>query len=331
VNMARRTNVSQNQPLVSIVTPSYNQGQFIEETILSIKNQDYPNIEHIIVDGGSTDNTVEILKQYEGTYNMHWISEPDEGMYQAINKGLRMAQGEIMGYLNSDDLYLPWTVTTVVSYFRRDLEVDLVYGDMLGLNADGKLVLRFYPRFNLSYVQQTGFLGQPTVFWRRRVFEQLGGFDENLKFVGDCDYWMKAGGAFIIKKINEFLAVERDHPQAKRFAKRESLHEEITRVRARYCGLAGMEGRIRRINDRVWAFLWQRYYMSKFLYLYYRRRSKTITHASWARTLNLEGFRLAPLYRLLLGFLPLINRGRPRWVVLNASLLPGFKQWEIRD
>ena len=92
-------------PRVSIVTPSYNQGQFIEDTLLSVKNQDYPSIEHIIVDGGSTDNTLEILQKYEGSYSMRWVSEPDRGQSDAVNKGFRMANGEIVGWLNSDDCY----------------------------------------------------------------------------------------------------------------------------------------------------------------------------------------------------------------------------------
>ena len=318
------------KPLVSIVTPSYNQGQFIEETILSVKNQDYPNIEHIIVDGGSTDNTLEILKKYEGTYNMRWISEPDDGMYQAINKGLRIAQGEIMAYLNSDDLYLPWTVATVALYFQSNPDVDLVYGDMLGLNTNGKLVLRFYPPLNLGYIERTGFLGQPTVFWQKKVFEYLKGFDETLKFVADCDYWMKAGRIFTARKINEFLAIERDHPQAKRFAQHDSLKEELQRVCARYNDLDSVQGRVGRIGDQIWAFFWRRYYMGKFLLLYHGW-SLGVSNRSWFNTLNVPDLRLAPLHRLLLGFLPFVNRGRPRWVASGTSLLSRSKEDEIRS
>ncbi len=95
------------KPLVSIVTPSLNQGGFIEDCIRSVKNQSYKNIEHIIVDGGSTDATINILKKYEGTYNMIWLSEPDNGMYDAINKGFKLSKGEIMAWINADDMYLP--------------------------------------------------------------------------------------------------------------------------------------------------------------------------------------------------------------------------------
>jgi glycosyltransferase involved in cell wall biosynthesis len=117
-------------PLVSIVTPSYNQGQFIEETTLSVKNQDYPNIEHIVVYGGSTDEILEILKRYEGTYNLRWISEPDEGHADAVNKGFAMAKGEIISWLNSDDVYFDkGTISSVMEAFQRHSEADIVYGN----------------------------------------------------------------------------------------------------------------------------------------------------------------------------------------------------------
>ncbi len=115
-------------PLVSIVTPSLNQGRFIQETILSVKDQTYPNIEHIIVDGGSTDGTLDIIKKYEGTYKMRWVSEPDSGQSDAINKGWRMAKGEILAYLNSDDTYMPWAVETAVELFSEHPDVAIIVG-----------------------------------------------------------------------------------------------------------------------------------------------------------------------------------------------------------
>lgn len=98
------------EPLVSIVTPSFNQGRFIEETILSVKNQNYPHIEHLIIDGGSTDETLDVIRRYEGTYNLRWVSEPDEGQADALNKGFRLARGEVLGWLNADDTYQPGAV-----------------------------------------------------------------------------------------------------------------------------------------------------------------------------------------------------------------------------
>jgi len=138
-------------PLVSIVTASYNQGKFLEETILSVKNQDYSNIEHIIVDGGSTDNTVEILKRYDGTYDMRWVSEADGGMYAAINKGLRLSRGDVLAYLNSDDRYFPWTVAVAVQALQDHPEVGFVFGDTLNVKEGTDSVsLLFYPTFGIS-------------------------------------------------------------------------------------------------------------------------------------------------------------------------------------
>jgi len=309
-------------PLVSIVTPSYNQGKFIEDTILSVKNQDYPNIEHIIIDGGSTDNTLDILKKYESTYNMRWISEPDNGMYEAVNKGLKMAQGEIMAYLNSDDLYLPWTISTIVDYFQNNPEVSLVYGDMLVYKVSKKLVPIFYPPFKLRYIQRAGTIGQPTVFWRREVFDQIGGFDDTLQFVGDSDYWIRAGKKFTVKKINEFLAIERDHLETKRYTKQEVLAKELQTVRMRYCNLASIGSRVGYVWDRLRTFLWQRLYMVAFLWGYYGCKLKRNNDLLWSKILNMPEFRLTPVrsYDLLLGFFPFTNRIRPRWIVSDKFL-----------
>jgi len=115
-----------NLPLVSVITPSYNQGHFIEENILSVKSQDYPNIEHVVVDGGSSDMTVEILKKYEGTYNLRWISEPDEGHADAVNKGFAIARGEIIGWLNSDDVYFDHSAVSAGVAFAISLAITML-------------------------------------------------------------------------------------------------------------------------------------------------------------------------------------------------------------
>ena len=273
------------QPLVSIITPSYNQGQFIEETILAVKNQDYPNIEHIIVDGASTDSTVEILKRYDGTYNMRWISEADGGMYEAINKGFRLSRGDVLAYLNSDDRYFPWTVAVAVQAFQDHPEVGFVFGDMLNVKEGADTArLLFFPSFKLDRIQRSGFLGQPTVFWRRCVLDQAGEFDESLKFVADCDYWMRIGGCFRAYKVDEVLAIERDHAQAKRLAHPRALYEELDQVRSRYVQLGGMSHRARVLADKVHSRLSVRYHLLRFLYLYARARQRPEMEvgASWS-------------------------------------------------
>lgn len=108
-----------NKPLFSIITPTFNRRDFLEINIKSLLNQSYQNFEHIVIDGGSTDGTVELLKKYESQYNMRWISEPDNGIYDAVNKGIKMAKGEIIAYLNSDDFYFPWTLEVVANFFFK--------------------------------------------------------------------------------------------------------------------------------------------------------------------------------------------------------------------
>lgn len=228
------------QPLVSVICPSFNQGQFIEDTILSIKKQTYPYIEHIIIDGGSTDNTLEILKKYESSYNMRWISEPDNGMYEAINKGFRMAKGDILAYLNCDDLYFPWSVEKACQYLKENY---IVYGELLNLKISNtpKVTLSFKLPFNYNFYSSFGFINQPTVFFRRELLEKIGFFNENrFKLIADCEYWLRCAQRGIIPvKVEEFLAIERDHDQMQREKKKEELLKEIAKLRAYYSNELG--------------------------------------------------------------------------------------------
>src|SRR5438128_8552250 len=128
-------------PLVSIVTPSYNQGRFIEDTIRSVLAQDYPNLEYIVVDGGSTDHTLDVLRRYEG--RLRWVSEPDRGQSEAINKGFRMARGEIVSWLNSDDTYVPGAIGKAVAHLGARPEVVMVYGEGYLLDEGGRVTRRF--------------------------------------------------------------------------------------------------------------------------------------------------------------------------------------------
>ena len=126
-------------PKISIITPSYNQGQFLEQTILSILSQDYPNLEYIIMDGGSSDNSVEIIRKHEDNLT-YWVSEPDKGQSDAINKGFQRATGDILTWLNSDDYYLPGTLHTVAEYFTQHPDVECIYGDLQVVASNGDLL-----------------------------------------------------------------------------------------------------------------------------------------------------------------------------------------------
>lgn len=237
-------------PLVSVVTPSLNQGDTIAATLRSVQEQTYPRLEHIVVDGGSRDGTLQTLRETGGV--VRWKSEPDSGMYDAINKGLAAANGEVLAYLNADDSWFPWTVERAVAELKRRPEAGFVYGDLLVREPSGAFRLDLQPPFRLAYIRRHGFLPQPTVFWRREVWAEEGPFDESLQFVGDCEYWSRIGERRPGRKINEVLALQRDHPEAKRFAEPADLAAEVADVRSRYPRPGRLRGAIARVEAGVW-------------------------------------------------------------------------------
>ncbi len=235
---------------ISIVTPTMNRRELLKRTIDSVRGQTFADYEHIVVDGGSTDGTPEMLAALEDSYPMRWISEPDSGMYNAVNKGFAMASGEILAYLNSDDLYFPWTLEVVARALRQQPSADLVYGDVLSIDDDSG-VRRMYwqPPFHADTVRRTGFMAQPAVFWRRRVHDVLGGFDESLRYVADCDFWMRAADRFEFRKIHEVIAVEREHEGTLRETQA-GVWDELREVRGRYVELDGWSNDVRHQRNR---------------------------------------------------------------------------------
>jgi glycosyltransferase involved in cell wall biosynthesis len=202
------------QPLVSVVMPSLNQAEFIRNSIDSVLNQDYVPIELIVIDGRSSDGTVDILKDYDD--RLRWVSESDGGQTPAINKGFRMATGEIIGWLNADDLYLPGAVRTSVEFLAQRESADLVYGDADHIDRDGRLIAP-YPTepFSLSRLQQTCFICQPAVFFRRRVFDRVGILDEYFSSAMDYEYWVRVAQRGEIVYCPVRLAQSRLHREAK--------------------------------------------------------------------------------------------------------------------
>ena len=208
-------------PRISIITPSFNQARFIERTILSVLGQDYPDLEYIVMDGGSSDGTIEILKKYEG--RLTWISEKDEGQADAINKGMRRAHGEVIAYMNSDDLYEPGTLLRVGSYFAEHPDAHWVTGKCRIIDERDREVRRLitaYKNFLLrhysySVLLVTNPVSQPATFWRRTMLEDIGYFNKEEHLVMDYDYWLRAGQRRPLAVLDGYLASFRVHPSSK--------------------------------------------------------------------------------------------------------------------
>ena len=220
-------------PKISIVTPSYNQAQFLERTILSVLNQNYPNLEYIIIDGGSTDGSVEIIKKYE-KYLFYWVSEKDKGQADAINKGFEKSTGEILAWLNSDDLYLPETFFKVVKVLHNSPEADLVFGNIYFIDKNDKKIgeLRL-TRLNLSHFVFEGIsLAQQAVFWTKDIYDKIGGINPYYQFCMDLDIFTRITDVGCLIYIREYLANFRIHADSKTSTNLDMWsveHEEIVK------------------------------------------------------------------------------------------------------
>ncbi len=203
-------------PRISVVTPSYNQGQFIEETIRSVLLQGYPDLEYIIIDGGSTDASVDIIRKYE-PWLAYWVSEPDRGQSHAINKGLAVSTGDVLAYLNADDVYEPGALAAVARCFDEHPEADLVYGNGSLIGADGQDIREVQIEYesSLALAYGRGGLLQPSVFWRRRLYERIGPFDEELHYALDYDYWLRASKIAVFQHLPQRLSRARRHESSK--------------------------------------------------------------------------------------------------------------------
>jgi len=216
--------------LVSIVTPSYNQAPFLEQTIQSVLEQDYPQIEYIVVDGGSTDNSVEVIQKYADRL-AYWISEKDSGQAEAINKGFARANGEIVAWLNSDDYYLMYTISIVVRCFEQNPDVVMVYGDMFAVDGNDQTinVLR-YKQLSLEDLLCFQIIGQPSVFFRRSALEKVGRLDPTFHFMLDHHLWIRLAQLGKILHIPQIWSAARYHPQAKNRARAAEFGREAFRV-----------------------------------------------------------------------------------------------------
>lgn len=216
--------------LVSIITPSYNQAPYLEQTIQSVLGQDYPRIEYIVVDGASTDNSFDIIKKYNDRL-AYWISEKDSGQAEAINKGFTRAKGEILGWLNSDDYYLPSTISAVVKCFEENPDVVMAYGDMLAVDGNGQTmnVLK-YKQLSLQDLLCFQIIGQPSVFFRRSALEKTGPLDTSFHFMLDHHLWIRLAQQGKILHVPQVWSAARYHAQAKNRARAAEFGREAFRV-----------------------------------------------------------------------------------------------------
>ncbi len=202
-------------PLVSIITPSYNQAAFLEQTIQSVLRQDYAQVEYVVIDGASTDGSLDIIQRYTDRLD-GWISEPDSGQAEAINKGLRDSRGEIVAWLNSDDLYLPGAVTSAVAVLEADPSLGMVFGDAITVDADGRPLNQLaFGDWQLVDLMGFRIICQPAVFMRRAVLEKAGFLDPSYHFMLDHHLWLRMARLAPIRHIPVHLAAARYHQDAK--------------------------------------------------------------------------------------------------------------------
>ena len=217
-------------PLISIVTPSYNQAAFLEQTIKSAIDQDYPRLEHILVDGASTDDSLEIIKKYSAHFAW-WVSEKDNGQADAINKGMSHAKGEIVAWLNSDDCYLPAAISTAVETFEANPEAVMVYGDMLAIDEKAFVTNTFnYRPLTLDDLLCFEIIGQPAVFMRREAFENASGLDTSFHFLLDHQLWIKIAMQGQLVHMPQIIAAARYHIDAKNRARASEFGQEAFRI-----------------------------------------------------------------------------------------------------
>lgn len=221
---------------ISVVTPSYNQGRFIERTLQSVSTQTGVEVDHFVADGGSTDETVAILQRHTGT--VRWVSESDRGQAHAVNKGISATDGEIIGWLNSDDVYYPGALASVREFFQRNPHVDVMYGQADHIDVDDR-AFEPYPTepWDLERLHDKCFMCQPAVFVRRRALQAYGLLDESLQYCMDYELWLRLGAAgAVFAHVPAKLAGSRLYPETKTLGSSVAVHREINRMLRRTIG-----------------------------------------------------------------------------------------------
>lgn len=232
--MTPSSNKNSKLPLVTIVMPSYNQARYLDKAIQSVLDQDYPNIEFFVVDGGSKDESVEIIRKFHEANPerlVWWVSEKDNGQADAINKGCGRAHGEIIAWLNSDDIYLDGAVSKAVSALKENPALGLVYGNIKSMDMDGQVFNEIiYEDWKLEDLMAFRIIGQPSVFMRREAFEKVGGMDTTYDLLLDPLLFMRIAARYEIQYIDEFFAAARFHPEAKNVSQARKYGDDALKI-----------------------------------------------------------------------------------------------------
>lgn len=240
-------------PRVTIITPSFNQGIYLEKTICSVFEQDYPNLEYIIVDGASTDGSLEIIRKYADRLTW-WVSEKDNGQSDAINKGLARASGEIVAWLNSDDFYLPGAVKSAVKALQEHPDWGLVYGDMLAVDGEGTLLnIQRFGNWNLDDLMCFRILGQPSVFLRKSVLDRAGVLDVRFHYLLDHHLWIRMAMQAPIGHVPQFWSVARFHAAAKNVARASMFGKDAYTIVQWMQTQPELMARFQRLKKKIWA------------------------------------------------------------------------------
>ncbi len=225
-----------NLPSIAIVTPSLNQGRFLDQTIRSVLDQDYPALRYWVQDGGSTDGSLDIIKKYESKLT-GWTSGRDAGHADAVNRGFTHIDGEIMAFINSDDYYLPGALRTAAEAFAADPGLDFLYGDAVYVSPDDRpLAIDVLPAFDWEDLRRICIVPQQASFWRRRAWEAAGGLGRELWFSFDYEFFLKVAEHGRVRHLPRLMAAYRHHPAAKTSTGKNRWAEDDRKLRERYLG-----------------------------------------------------------------------------------------------
>jgi glycosyltransferase involved in cell wall biosynthesis len=240
-------------PPLSVITPSFNQARYLERTIQSVLSQGIPGLEYIIIDGGSTDGSRGIIQKYEARL-AGWVSEADSGQAEAINKGLGRVSGEIIAWLNSDDIYLPGGLKTVLEVMGGHPQWGLVYGDVMAVDKEGEAInIMRYGDWGLEELMRFQIIGQPAVFFRREVLMQSGFLDPGFHYLLDHHLWLRMAQLTTLHYIPRLLAGARYHSAAKNVAHAEFFGGEALRQAAWMAEQPGLAGLYQKNRRQIWS------------------------------------------------------------------------------